>query len=108
MLTIWRIPILCCKFKAKDKHSEYVIIIVSYSNNDSTNTFLCYTIRTWPAWFVNRWLTIDFTFFKSKPLARLTTKFSHRYWTAEFRNSRRKSKWTLLFNLKQIFINAEF
>jgi len=29
ILTIWRIIILCCKFKAKDKHSDYVIIIAS-------------------------------------------------------------------------------
>jgi len=26
-MTIWRMLILCCKSNAKDKHSEYVIII---------------------------------------------------------------------------------
>jgi len=41
-MTIWRMRISCCKTKATDRHSEYVILIAFQGNNSYANAPQCY------------------------------------------------------------------
>jgi len=45
-MTTWRMRFECWIPKATNAHSEYVIIIVLYGYNGSTNASGCYIIRT--------------------------------------------------------------
>ena len=48
-MTIWRMRTACWKPKAKNTHSEYVILFLLHGNNYYTNALQCYDTRT--RWF---------------------------------------------------------
>jgi len=50
-MTIWRMPIACWIPKAKNVHSEYVILIALHYNNSCMSVTKCHVTRTQPVFF---------------------------------------------------------